>query len=103
MFDVGFTELLLVGLVALLVLGPERLPVAARTVGLWVGRIKRTVNNVQREINEELRVDEMRRQAERNKENLDKFQQDLQGMSKADPLETPQPPASSSSTPAKHD
>ncbi|MCM2321560.1 MAG: Sec-independent protein translocase protein TatB, partial [Pseudomonas sp.] len=39
MFDVGFSELLLVALVALLVLGPERLPGAARTAGLWIGRL----------------------------------------------------------------
>ncbi|MBA4273726.1 MAG: twin-arginine translocase subunit TatB, partial [Pseudomonas sp.] len=40
MFGISFSELLLVGLIALLVLGPERLPGAARTAGLWVGRLK---------------------------------------------------------------
>ena len=43
MFDIGFSELLLVGLVALLVLGPERLPIAARNAGLWLGRAKRAI------------------------------------------------------------
>ena len=38
MFDIGFSELILIGVVALLVIGPERLPVAARVAGLWVGR-----------------------------------------------------------------
>jgi sec-independent protein translocase protein TatB len=39
MFDIGFTELLLIGVVALIVLGPDRLPGAVRTAGLWIGRI----------------------------------------------------------------
>ncbi|MFP8968044.1 Sec-independent protein translocase protein TatB [Pokkaliibacter sp. CJK22405] len=83
MFDIGFTELLVVGVVALLVLGPERLPVAARTAGLWIGKLKRMVQNVQHEINEELRADELRRQAEKNREHLAKFQQEVSGFSKA--------------------
>jgi sec-independent protein translocase protein TatB len=62
MFDVGFTELLLVGLVALLVLGPERLPVAARTAGLWIGRIKRSIGSIKAEVEREIGADEIRRQ-----------------------------------------
>lgn len=71
MFDIGFAELLVVAVVALLVLGPEKLPTAARTCGLWLGRVRRTVGNIQREINEELRVEEMRRTTAINKEKLD--------------------------------
>lgn len=62
MFDVGFSELLLVGLVALLVLGPERLPLAARTAGLWVGRIKRSFGALKAEVEREIGADEIRRQ-----------------------------------------
>lgn len=62
MFDVGFSELLLVGLVALLVLGPERLPVAARMAGLWIGRLKRSFNSLKTEVERELGADEIRRQ-----------------------------------------
>jgi len=62
MFDVGFTELLLVGLVALLVLGPERLPVAARTAGLWIGPLKRSVGAIKAEVGREIGADEIRRQ-----------------------------------------
>jgi len=62
MFDVGFTELLLVGLVALLVLGPERLPVAARTAGLWIGRLKRSLGAIKAEVEREIGADEIRRQ-----------------------------------------
>ena len=50
MFDVGFSELVLMAIVALVVLGPEKLPHAARVAGAWVGRIRRTVSNMQAEI-----------------------------------------------------
>lgn len=72
MFDIGFAELLIVGVVALLVLGPEKLPVAAKTCGLWIGRIRRSVSNIQREISEELRVEELRRTSAIKKEELDR-------------------------------
>ena len=54
MFDIGFTELLLVGLVALVVLGPERLPGAVRTASLWIGRIKRSFNSIKAEVEREI-------------------------------------------------
>jgi sec-independent protein translocase protein TatB len=62
MFDVGFTELLLVALVALVVLGPERLPGAARTAGLWIGRLKRSFAAIKSEVEREIGADEIRRQ-----------------------------------------
>ncbi|MCP8462962.1 Sec-independent protein translocase protein TatB [Pseudomonas sp. ZM23] len=62
MFGISFSELLLVGLVALLVLGPERLPGAARTAGLWIGRLKRSFNAIKQEVERELGADEIRRQ-----------------------------------------
>jgi sec-independent protein translocase protein TatB len=62
MFGVSFQELLLVGLVALLVLGPERLPGAARTAGLWIGRLKRSFNTIKQEVEREIGADEIRRQ-----------------------------------------
>ena len=62
MFDVGFAELLVVGLVALLVLGPERLPVAARMAGLWIRRLKRSFSNLKAEVEREIGADEIRRQ-----------------------------------------
>lgn len=54
MLDVSFTELLIIGIVALVVLGPERLPKVARTVGHLLGRAQRYVNDVKREINQEI-------------------------------------------------
>ena len=62
MFGISFSELLLVGLVALLVLGTERLPGAARTAGLWVGRLKRSFNAIKQEVEREIGADEIRRQ-----------------------------------------
>ncbi len=72
MFDIGFSELLIVAVVALLVLGPERLPSAVKTAGMWVGRIRRSLGNVQREISEELRIEEMRQAAKARQEELEK-------------------------------
>ncbi|SIS39643.1 Sec-independent protein translocase protein TatB [Neptunomonas antarctica] len=72
MFDIGFAEILVIGVVALIVLGPEKLPTAVRAVGLWVGKAKRAVSSIQSEISEELRLDEMRRTASIKKEELDK-------------------------------
>lgn len=62
MFDIGFSELLLVGLVALLVIGPERLPTAARMAGLWFGRLKRSFTSIKEEVEREIGADEIRRQ-----------------------------------------
>lgn len=62
MFGISFSELLLVGLVSLLVLGPERLPGAARTAGLWIGRLKRSFNTIRQEVEREIGADDIRRQ-----------------------------------------
>ncbi|WP_299182474.1 Sec-independent protein translocase protein TatB [uncultured Neptuniibacter sp.] len=72
MFDIGFAELLIVAVVALVVLGPEKLPMAVKTVGLWVGRIRRTVSSIQSEISEELRVEELKRTTAIHKDELEK-------------------------------
>lgn len=62
MFDVGFMELMLIGIVALLVIGPEKLPSAVRTATLWIGRAKRSFNQVKSEIEREINTDDIRRQ-----------------------------------------
>jgi len=54
-FDVGFWELAIIAVIALLVIGPERLPKAARTAGLWVGRARRMVTDVKSDIDREIR------------------------------------------------
>lgn len=59
MFDVGFWEMAVVAVVALLVLGPERLPRAARTAGLWMGRARRMLAEVKADIDREIRRSEL--------------------------------------------
>ena len=58
MFDIGFWELSLIAVVALLVFGPEKLPGAARTAGLWIGRARRLVATVKQDIDRELHLQE---------------------------------------------
>jgi sec-independent protein translocase protein TatB len=60
MFEVGFWELVMVGLVALLVIGPERLPKAARLAGFWIGKTRSMIAVVKAEIAEELHAEELR-------------------------------------------
>ncbi len=60
MFDVGFWELVLVAVVALIVIGPERLPKAARVAGMWLGRARRTLASVKSEIDRELKAQELK-------------------------------------------
>jgi len=60
MFDIGFFELMVLAIVGLLVLGPQRLPQAVRTVGLYIGRIRKAVTGIQQEVNEQLQLEEMR-------------------------------------------
>lgn len=72
MFDVGFLELVVVGVVALVVLGPEKLPGTIRTVALWIGRLRRSFNTIKQDIEREIGADEIRRQL-RNEEIMEKF------------------------------
>ena len=62
MFDIGFSELLVIAVVALVVLGPERLPKAARFAGLWVRRARNQWDSVKQELERELHADEIKRQ-----------------------------------------
>ena len=61
MFDIGFSEIVVIGVVALVVIGPERLPKTARTVGHLFGRLQRYVNDVKADINREMELDELRK------------------------------------------
>lgn len=62
MLDIGFPELVLLSIVALLVVGPEKLPETIRTVSLWVGRLKRSVANIKQEIEREIGAEEIRQE-----------------------------------------
>lgn len=61
MFDIGFTEIFVIGVVALVVIGPERLPRVAKTVGHLFGRMQRYVSEVKADINREIDLDELRK------------------------------------------
>ena len=61
MFDIGFSELLVIGVVALIVIGPEKLPRVARTVGVLAGRLQRYVADVKADINREIELEELRK------------------------------------------
>jgi sec-independent protein translocase protein TatB len=60
MFDIGFWELVMIATIALLVIGPDRLPAFARQSGKWLGKFRRLINNLQRELKQELLIDEGR-------------------------------------------
>jgi sec-independent protein translocase protein TatB len=61
MFDVGFSELILIAVVALIVIGPERLPKVARTAGHLLGRLQRYVNDVKSDINREMQLEDLKK------------------------------------------
>jgi sec-independent protein translocase protein TatB len=65
MFDIGFPELLLIAVVGLLVLGPDRLPVALRAMGLWLGRAQRSYASVKAQIEKEVGMEDVHRQLRR--------------------------------------
>jgi sec-independent protein translocase protein TatB len=60
MFEIGFSEIVMVGLVSLLVIGPERLPKVARLAGYWIGKTRRMIAAAKAEISAELHAEEMR-------------------------------------------
>ncbi|PTQ87692.1 Sec-independent protein translocase protein TatB [Agitococcus lubricus] len=81
MFDVGFSELILLAVIALVVLGPEKLPHAARMTGAWLGRIRRAVTSIQIEIEKEVAAAElkerMNKEIERLKSHTEPITQEL--------------------------
>ncbi len=83
MFDIGFTELVLIAVVSLLVIGPERLPGAIRTASAWLHRFKRGFNDIRREVEQELHNDsvlaELRKARDEIKAGVASAEQDLKG------------------------
>ncbi|WP_292979735.1 Sec-independent protein translocase protein TatB [Nitrosomonas sp.] len=74
MFDISFAELIVIGIVALIVIGPERLPTVARTAGYFLGRARRYVNQVKHELHEEMELDELRKLRNSMQETVDTFE-----------------------------
>src|SRR5687768_17078653 len=78
MFDIGFTELLVIGVVALIVIGPEKLPRVARTVGHLAGRLQRYVADVKADINREIELDELRKMRDSMQQAATNFESSVQ-------------------------
>lgn len=78
MFDIGFTELLMIGVVALVVIGPERLPKVARTAGHLYGRMQRYVSDVKSDISREIEIDELKRAGQEFKQSVESSMTDIQ-------------------------
>lgn len=74
MFDLAFSELLVIGLVALIVIGPERLPKVARTAGQWIGRLNRYVAQVKQDIDRDMKLEELRKMQEEMKATAQRFE-----------------------------
>ena len=68
MIDIGFTEMVVVAVIALLVLGPERLPRVAKQAGQWMGKLQRYVNDVKSDLNRQMELEELRRMQNEVKE-----------------------------------
>lgn len=94
MFDIGFSELVLVAIVTLLVIGPEKLPETLRTLGLWLGRLRRSFTAVKSEIEREIGMDDVRRQLhnEAIMDEMKRIEREVKN--------TVQPPAPTATTPA---
>ena len=78
MFDIGFSELLVIGVVALIVIGPEKLPRMARTVGHLAGRLQRYVSDVKADINREIELDELRKMRDSMQQAASSFESNVQ-------------------------
>lgn len=78
MFDIGFTELLVIGVVALLVIGPERLPRVARTAGHLFGRMQRYVTTVKSDISREIELEELRKAGQSFRESVESVTSQVQ-------------------------
>jgi len=74
MFDIAFSELLIIGVVALIVIGPEKLPRVARTLGHLAGRLQRYVSDVKSDINREMELEELKKMRDSMKESVSSFE-----------------------------
>lgn len=110
MFDIGFLELLLIMVLALLIMGPERLPEAIRTTSLWIAKLRRSFQQMKQDVEQELGTDELRRELHnqaildelaKSKQQLEAGVEELKAdiQTSSDQLLEPK----SSNNPSKHD
>ena len=106
MFDIGFAELLLIGVVGLLVVGPEQLPGAVRTVMAWVNRFRRSFDQIRTEVRRELHNDEIMQKLKSESQELERqvrdsaesFDRELQSLGSDEIPTRPSPTGSEAST-----
>ena len=79
MFDIGFSEMIVIAVIALIVLGPEKLPRVARTAGHLLGRMQRYVNDVKADINREIELDELRKLQKEMQNTASSIEQTVKG------------------------
>jgi len=108
MFDVSFSELLVIAVVALLVIGPEKLPMVARTVGAFVGRMQRYMAQVKEEVNREMRFEELQKLQQEIKQSVESAEADIKNLAKtpkqkktSKPINTSSLPKAKTSTPKR--
>ena len=84
MFDIGFSEIMVVAMISLVIMGPERLPETVRTITLWLGRLRQFISSARSELEDEVGVDEIRRQLRNEKimRDLEKTKAELVGLAK---------------------
>jgi sec-independent protein translocase protein TatB len=104
-FDIGFWELLLIALVALVVVGPERLPKLIRVTGLWLGRANASVQSIRSEISRELRAEELKQALNKTVDvsDIDKIMAVEPKPASSTPEKEPSAPEKEVSSPAKKD
>jgi sec-independent protein translocase protein TatB len=104
-FDIGFWELLLIALVALVVVGPERLPKLIRVTGLWLGRANASVQSIRSEISRELRAEELKQALNKTVDvsDINKMMDAEPKPASPSPEKEPSTPEKEASTPAKKD
>ena len=108
MFDISLFEFFIAAVVALLILGPERLPVAMRTMGLWIGRLRRSYFQVKTEIEREIGMDEVRRQLhnEQVMEDVRRVEREVRGigddLNGNEPETAPKPPTDAPEATPQH-
>lgn len=101
MFDIGFFELLVIAIVGLVVIGPERLPETVRSVSLWIGRLKRSLRETRSELEKQIGADDIRRQLHNEEvmQSLEKTRREIENAMHENQTKHSQPPKESTYAP----
>lgn len=104
MFDISFAELMIISIVALIVIGPERLPMVARTLGHLIGRARRYIENIKHDLREEMELDQLKKFKDSVQDTVHTFESSAhKEMHQIRQAVDPQSPASDQDSPASAD